>query len=291
MSEAKWSDTHLDRHLRSLTYGDVLPGAPAVSTDLRERTRAAWEERRASLQWREVLWKCVAAAAAAVCLSLVSTGHFSLAGVAEMIFGIPVRVLNMSREEWLREGFRGWLAQGPDTEFFSPEETAGIAPFPIRTPQWLPEGFEVVHEPIGAYSWGHYPDEGWKVVEDEAYFFVTQSFRADDGQRLSIIQSLLVALQGVDMPPGTERLEVAGHPAFLRQDVPLARADEENERRSRLGLLPEIVGYENQLEVWVSEDDGQITRINVFGALSPETLIRVAESLFDDAGGAAQDAE
>lgn len=290
MSEAKWSDSRVDRCLRSLSFDEALPGAPTVSPDLRARTRAAWQTRRASVRRKAALWKGAVVVAAAICLLLVTNSHSTMADVAELILGIPVRVLNMSREEWLRQGFSNWLAKGPDTAFLSPEETAEIAPFPIRTPAWLPEGFAAIHEPTGAYSWGHYPDEGWKVVEDDRFFFVTQSFQSEDGRQIGIIQSIYWKTQAVDLPPDTEILEVVGHPAFLRRDVPYARADEENELRSKSGLLPEIVGYRNELELWVSEADGQITQIHISGDVSPEVLVGIAESLFEEGGGEASPA-
>jgi|GEM_PF-6570773 len=53
-----------------------------------------------------------------------------------------------------------------------------------------------------------------------------------------------------------------------------------NEARSRLGLLPEIVGHWNELDLWVEESDGQITQITLFGEVSPETLVQIAESMF-----------
>lgn len=275
MSDVKWSDADIDRCLRALSIEDVMPETPTVTPALRTRTLARLHRKR--LPGR---WKGVAAAAAAVFVLLAYGSQSSWAGVTEVILGIPVRVLNLSREEWLRGAFSHWLAMGPETEFFSPEETRELAPFPIRTPTWVPEGFAARHEPMGAYPWGHYPDEGWQRIEQDEFFFVTQTYASDEGQHVSIIQSLRRETPQLDLPPGTEIIEVAGHPAFLERDVPVARADEENEARSRLGLLPEIVGHWNTLELWVQEADGQTTSIKLSGDVSPEILIKVAESMF-----------
>jgi len=275
VSGVKWSEAQVDLYLRSMSYEEVLPDAPAVSPVLRARTLSRLPRQRTP--WA---WKGAAAAAVAICLLLASGSHATWAGMAEIILGIPVRVLNMSPDEWLRQSFSNWLAAGPETEFLSPEETAAAAPFPIRTPAWVPEGFAADDEPRGAYPWGYHPGEGWKLSEDAADFFVSQTYWSDDGQHVGIIQSLHRETPEVELAPGTETLEVAGHPAFLRRDVPVARADAVNEVRSRLGLLPEIVGYWNKLELWVQEPDGRITDIILSGEVSPETLIQIAESMF-----------
>src|SRR5690606_8842537 len=104
---------------------------------------------------------------------------------------------------------------------------------------------------------------------DEARSFgIVQRLRP--GPRGYIRRGMEAAAAQRTFPPGTERLTVAGHPAFFLADQPMARADAEAERRSRRGELPEITGYVNELVVWVEEADGQVTEITLLGDLDRE---------------------
>lgn len=276
MTKTKWRDEDVDRHLHELSVDPVTPGAPQVSANLLARTRTRMGQGRPHTKTR-VRFISVAAAA----LILLGTVPATMLAMGQPILGIRVSISNMDPVEWLRRGFSDWTASPGAPEFLSPEETANTAPFPIRVPTWLPDGYEAVSEPKGAYPNVHEAGR-WTVSEDLAKFFVSQSFRSGDEYGLAVLQSVRpVPTRELTMAPGTEMLEVKGHPAFLKLDVAFAKADKENEARAKRGELPEIVDHKNRLEIWVQEPDGQITEITILSSLSPEVMIQVAESLFN----------
>lgn len=274
MSETRWTDLQVDRHLRSLSYADVLPDAPALSPELAARALAARGRSRASARW-----KIATAAAVVAGLLLVGSNPSVVADVVHRILGIPVRT--MTTEEYRRQASGDWAKDMPMPAYAPPEETARLATFPLRSPAWVPEGFEVLREPQGAYEWVRTEEGEWRLEEDPAYFYVSQSYESADGRRIFIRQSLLRNGQWVAWPPGTEQLEVAGHPAFLRRDVEPIVVKPPEWADSTADWLPESL---NMLHVWVAEPDGRTTEIVVDGDVEPEVLIQVAASMFTGDG-------
>lgn len=257
------NEERLEESLRLAAAVTTFPVSPA----LKSRTLARLPLRRTT--WR------LPAVAAAVLLMLALVPATMLA-TGEPVLGVQVTVSKMSPAQWLREGFRDWLASPGPPERLSAEETARVATFPIRTPAWLPDGMEALSEPLGYFAMVH---SGGKWRQSE-HFHLSQSFR--DGDRwASVDQRERGDLpRGYVLAPGTEQITVAGHPAFLQREVPMARADADSEERSRRGEHPAIVSYHNSLEIWVEEESGSVTVIQLFGNLDPEELIRMAESLF-----------
>lgn len=276
MSEVKWSESQVEQYLRSLSYADVLPDAPALSPDLAARALAAPQRRRAGARW-----KVGVAAAAVAGLLLVGSNPSMVADVVERILGISVR--NMTPEEYAQRVSGDWPADIPMPEYYSPEETAELAPFPVRSPARVPEGFALLQGPQGAYSWVYTEEGEWKLEEDPAHFYVTQAYESAEGRRISIRQSLLPEARRISWPPDTERLEVAGHPAFLRRDVQPVYVDPPEWAEAGDNWRPESL---NVLHLWVEEPDGRITEIVLDGDVEPEVLIQVAESLLEGDGSA-----
>lgn len=276
MRQNQWQIEDVERHLKNLAVDGVIPGAPEMTDDILIQARSRRRTRR--------LFPALAAVVAAAAVLLLVPASMVALGrpVLEIpALGIRVAISSMDPTEWMRQGFSNWLASPGAPEFLSPEETAQVASFPVRTPGWVPEGYEAVGRPQGAFA-HHYEGGRWHKGKDPEHFFVSQGFRTvPEGGSLSILQKELYARGEVTLAPGTQVLEVAGHPAFLELDVPFARADQESENRSKRGDLPEIVRHENQLTLWVTESTGQVTEITLSGSLSAEELIKVASSLFD----------
>lgn len=282
MTATRWRDEDLERHLWNLGAGGTIPGVPTMSEGIVTRTHMRLGGSRPEPRIRTM--SAAVIAMAALLLIPATLSAMGNPGLVKTILGIPVSVSNMDPAEWIRRGFSGWLASPGAPEFLSPEETVEVAPFPIRVPTWLPEGYEALGQPKGAYS--HvYADGRWETREDIQLFFVSQGFLPAYGKEahpLSVMHAVRPRQnRGVTLPPGTLTMEIKGHPAFVRTDMPLGEVSKENEDRSKRGELPEIVGYENQLEIWVEEPDGQITQITISGAFPQEVLIRVGESLFN----------
>ncbi|OTA41101.1 MAG: hypothetical protein A6D92_09955 [Symbiobacterium thermophilum] len=127
MSEVKWSESQVEQYLRSLSYADVLPDAPALSPDLAARALAAPQRRRAGARW-----KVGVAAAAVAGLLLVGSNPSMVADVVERILGISVR--NMTPEEYAQRVSGDWPADIPMPEYYSPEETAAARDLPVAQP-------------------------------------------------------------------------------------------------------------------------------------------------------------
>ncbi|MFZ5817241.1 MAG: hypothetical protein ACOY93_18415 [Bacillota bacterium] len=264
MSKQTWTDEALEAHLRE--------AAPmAVPAELRSRTLAALPVRRPARRLRPWL----AAAAAVLALLSVPATLAAVSAMSGTILGVEFRISDLSPREWFERGFRNWTPSPGDPEFLSPEETAAVATFPIRTPTWLPGGMKANDQPRGAYVRMEM-NGTWHQTGD---FFVSQTFKAGD-THLSIMQKEIPAGSKFLFPPQTKQLTIAGHPAFLRESQPWVKVDEEMERRLQEGKLPEVFERRNGLIIWVEEEDQSITEINVSGTLESETLIRIAESLF-----------
>lgn len=260
------TDEILENSLRHAGAAAPFPVSPSLKARTLTRLRSGRAGRPRRLP--------VVAASVLVMLLLVPA---TLLAVGEPILGVQIKISDLSPLEWLKQvGFRDWVASTGPAELLSPEETARVATFPIRQPTWLPEGMQATGEPRGAHG-NEYRDGRW---HPDGPFFTTQSFQSGD-HRLGVLHQERGEMKSLTLPPGTEQLTVAGHPAFLWVDVPLAKADAESEARSKQGELPEIVGYQNQLTLWVQEEDGGVTDITLMGSLDPETLIRIAESLFE----------
>jgi len=238
--------------------------SPALMAQTRERME------RPSRRFRPVM----ATASLLVALLLMPAALSAMTG--QSILGVQVTVSDMSPADWFKEGFKGWIASPGPPEFLSPEETLRIAPFPVRTPAWLPEGFKPVSEPEGYYMRTNSSGK-WHEGNPPDKFGVTQTFQFKvQKEHISIHQMTRRVGPQFTWPPGTEIKTVAGHPAFLERNVPLANADEEPED----GELPPIVAHINELTLWVEETGGSITAIRVSGNVAPEVLEQVAESLF-----------
>ncbi|BAD40138.1 hypothetical protein [Symbiobacterium thermophilum] len=276
MSETKWSDAQVEQYLRSLTYADALPDAPALSPELAGRALAAPQRRRAGARW-----KVGVAAAAVAGLLLVGSNSSMVADAVERILGVGIR--NMTQQEYAQRVSGDWPADMPMPEYYSPEETAQLATFPLRSPAWVPEGFTLLNGPAGAFEWLHTEDGQWELLEDPEHFYVTEAYQSADGRRIHIRQSLFGEAQWISWPPGTEQLEVAGHPAFLREDVEPVHVEPPEGVEPTDDWTPDSL---NLLYLWVEEPDGRITEITLDGDVDPEVLIQVAESLFAGDGSA-----
>ncbi|OTA41102.1 MAG: hypothetical protein A6D92_09960 [Symbiobacterium thermophilum] len=112
---------------------------------------------------------------------------------------------------------------------------------------------------------------------------MTEAYQSADGRRIHIRQSLFGEAQWISWPPGTEQLEVAGHPAFLREDVEPVHVEPPEGVEPTDDWTPDSL---NLLYLWVEEPDGRITEITLDGDVDPEVLIQVAESLFAGDGSA-----
>lgn len=282
MTATKWRDEDLERHLWNLGADGTVPEVPTMSERLITETRICLADSRPAPRVR--LISAAAVVLAALVLVPATLSAMGKPGLVKTILGIQVTLSNMDPAEWIRTGFSGWLSSPGAPELLSPEETAKVAPFPIRVPTWLPEGYEAVGLPKGAYPYVH-ENGRWDIREDFQLFYVNQVFRPAHGNEapvLSVLHSVRPsAKRGMTLAPGTQTMEIKGHPAFLQMDIPFAEDSKENEDRAKRGDLPEVVGYANQLTIWVEEPDGQITQIAISGKFPPEVLTRVGESLFD----------
>lgn len=271
VSGTKWSDSQVDQHLRSLTFADVLPEAPEVTPELVGRTRAARARRRT-----DVWWKGAVAAAVVLALLLAGGNRSLVAGMIEMVLGIPIRT--MTQEEYAQRSIMDDMAEAPLSALLPEEEPVQDATFPVRNPSWLPDGFALKSGPSGAYMWVYVEGEGWSQPQNPEDFYVTQTYESAEGRRIYLRQSLLGDVPNVSWPPGTERIEVAGHPAFLREDVQPVHVDPPEGVTSEDDWAPESLSV---LHLWVSEPDGRITEVMLSGDVSGEILVQVAASLFE----------